>query len=61
LDTQVVELEVMLPRNSVEIILAECGGLGNQLFRYAALRYYAKRYGAKKMRISIEPARYAQS
>ena len=45
----------------MEIVLAEYGGLGNQLFRYAALRYYAKRYGARKMRISVEPARYAQS
>ena len=45
----------------MEIVLGECGGLGNQLFRYAALRYYAKRYGAKRMRISAEPARYAQS
>jgi hypothetical protein len=61
LDTYAIKLEVLLPRYSVEIILAECGGLGNQLFRYAALRYYAKRYGAKKMRISVEPARYAQS
>lgn len=56
-----LKLEVLLPRYSVEIILAECGGLGNQLFRYAALLYYAKRYGAKKMRISVEPAQYAQS
>jgi Glycosyl transferase family 11 len=45
---------------SLQIILSECGGLGNQLFRYAALRYFAKRYGAE-MKISVEPARYAQS
>jgi hypothetical protein len=44
----------------LQIVLDECGGLGNQLFRYAALRYYARRYGAD-MRISVEPARYAQS
>ena len=44
----------------MQIILDECGGLGNQLFRYAALRYYAGRYGAE-MRISVEHARYAQS
>ncbi len=44
----------------MEIVLSECSGLGNQLFRYAALRYFAKRYGAE-MRISVEPAQYAQS
>jgi hypothetical protein len=44
----------------LQIVLDECGGLGNQLFRYAALRYYARRYGAD-MRISVEHARYAQS
>jgi Glycosyl transferase family 11 len=44
----------------LKIVLDECGGLGNQLFRYAALRYYARRYGAD-MRISVEHARYAQS
>jgi hypothetical protein len=44
----------------LQIVLDECGGLGNQLFRYAALRYYARRYSAG-MRISVEPARYAQS
>jgi hypothetical protein len=38
----------------MEIILREFGGLGNQLFRYAALRYYAKRYGAD-MKISVDP------
>jgi hypothetical protein len=42
----------------VEIILRENGGLGNQLFQYAALRYYAKRYDAK-MRIAVRPALYA--
>ena len=44
----------------MQIILDECGGLGNQLFRYAALRYYARRYGAD-MKISVEHAKYAQS
>jgi hypothetical protein len=44
----------------LQIVLDECGGLGNQLFRYAALRYYARRYSAD-MRISVEHARYAQS
>ena len=44
----------------MQIILDECGGLGNQLFRYAALRYYARRYGAE-MKISVEHAKYAQS
>ena len=44
----------------MQIVLDECGGLGNQLFRYAALRYYARRYGAD-MKISVEHARYAQS
>jgi hypothetical protein len=44
----------------VEIVMRQFAGLGNQLFRYAALRYYAKRYGAQ-MRISVDPARYAQS
>ena len=38
----------------LRIVLRECGGLGNQLFQYAALRYYAKRYGAE-MRISVDP------
>jgi hypothetical protein len=44
----------------LQIILDECGGLGNQLFRYAALRYYAQRYSAD-MRISVEHAKYALS
>jgi hypothetical protein len=38
----------------LQIVLRECGGLGNQLFQYAALRYYARRYGAE-MRISVDP------
>jgi hypothetical protein len=44
----------------MRIVLRESGGLGNQLFQYAALRYYAKRYGAD-MRIAVNPARYALS
>lgn len=44
----------------MKIILREFGGLGNQLFRYAALRYYAKRYGAD-MQISVDPAWNAMS
>ena len=38
----------------VRIVLRARGGLGNQLFRYAALRYYARRYNAD-MRISLDP------
>jgi Glycosyl transferase family 11 len=37
----------------LEIVLRAFGGLGNQLFQYAAGRYYAKRYGAT-LRISVE-------
>ncbi len=44
----------------MQIVLREFGGLGNQLFRYSALRYYAKRYGAE-MRISVDPDWNAQS
>ncbi len=44
----------------VEIVLREAGGLGNQLFQYAALRYYARRYGAT-MRIVVDPPWNAQS
>jgi Glycosyl transferase family 11 len=39
----------------VKIVLRESGGLGNQLFQYAALRYYAKLYGAQ-MHIAVDPA-----
>jgi Glycosyl transferase family 11 len=48
------------PGAALQIVLREFGGLGNQLFRYAALRYYAKRYGAE-MRISVDPEWNAQS
>ena len=44
----------------MQIVLRQYAGLGNQLFRYAALRYYAKRYGAE-MSISVDPARLAHS
>ena len=36
------------------IVLRESDGLGNQLFRYAALRYYAMRYSAE-MKIAVDP------
>jgi hypothetical protein len=39
----------------VQIVVREFGGLGNQLFQYAAARYYAKRYCAE-VRISVDPA-----
>jgi len=44
----------------VKIVLKEHNGLGNQLFEYAALRYYAKRYGAD-MHIAVDPEWNAQS
>ena len=43
----------------MRIVLREWGGLGNQLFQYAALRYYAKRYNAD-MRIAADPDWNAQ-
>lgn len=43
----------------VRIVLREWGGLGNQLFQYAALRYYAKRYTAD-MHIAADPDWNAQ-
>ena len=39
----------------MRIVIRESGGLGNQLFQYAALRYYAKRYGAE-MHIAVDPS-----
>jgi len=48
------------PSAALKIVLREFGGLGNQFFRYAALRYYAKRYGAE-MTISVDPEWNAQS
>jgi Glycosyl transferase family 11 len=44
----------------VQIVLREFGGLGNQFFRYAALRYLSKLYGAE-MKISVDPEWNAQS
>ncbi len=44
----------------MEIVLRAFDGLGNQFFRYAALRYYGQRYSAK-MKIFVEPEQYAQS
>jgi len=43
----------------VQIVLREFGGLGNQLFQYAAGRYYAKRYAAD-LRIAADPDWSAQ-
>ena len=39
----------------MNVVVRGFGGLGNQLFQYAAGRYYAKRYGAA-MRIAADPA-----
>jgi hypothetical protein len=39
----------------VQVVARGFDGLGNQLFQYAALRYYAKRYGAG-MRVAFDPA-----
>jgi Glycosyl transferase family 11 len=44
----------------MRIVIRESGGLGNQLFQYAALRYYAKRYGAE-MHIAVDPSWNATS
>jgi hypothetical protein len=38
----------------VQVVVRGFDGLGNQLFQYAALRYYAKRYGAA-MRLAVDP------
>lgn len=43
----------------MKIVLREWGGLGNQLFQYAALLYYGRRYAAD-MRIASDPAWNAQ-
>jgi glycosyl transferase family 11 len=39
----------------VNVVVREFGGLGNQLFQYAAGKYYARRYGAA-LRIVVDPA-----
>ncbi len=44
----------------MELAVKECGGLGNQLFQYAALLFYGKHYGAA-VRIVAEPAANPQS
>ena len=44
----------------MRIVIRESGGLGNQLFQYAALRYYAKRYRAE-MHIAVDPSWNATS
>lgn len=44
----------------MQIIVRQISGLGNQLFQYAAGRYYAKRYGAD-MKMVIDPERNAVS
>jgi hypothetical protein len=41
-------------RTSLRVAVRESGGLGNQLFQYAALRYYGKRYQAR-MRVVVDP------
>jgi Glycosyl transferase family 11 len=43
----------------VRIVVRASQGLGNQLFQYAAGKYYAKRYAAA-MKIAVDPARNAQ-
>jgi hypothetical protein len=43
----------------VRIVLREWGGLGNQLFQYAALLYYGRRYAAD-MHIAVDPEWNAQ-
>ena len=43
----------------MKVVIREFGGLGNQLFQYAAGKYYARRYGAA-MRIAVDPAWNAQ-
>jgi hypothetical protein len=39
----------------MQMVLRQSAGLGNQLFQYAAARYYSKRYGAE-LRIAIDSA-----
>ena len=43
----------------MNVVIRGFGGLGNQLFQYAAGKYYAKRYGAA-LRIAVDPAWNAQ-
>jgi len=44
----------------MQVVVRQFSGLGNQLFQYAAGRYYAKRYGAS-MRMALDPPRRATS
>lgn len=44
----------------MQMIVRQISGLGNQMFQYAAGRYYAKRYGAQ-MRMAVDPPRNAMS
>lgn len=44
----------------MQIVVRQISGLGNQLFQYAAGRYYAKHFGAS-LRLAIDPARKAHS
>lgn len=44
----------------MNVVVRGYGGLGNQLFQYAAGKYYARRYGAA-LRIAADPPRYALS
>jgi hypothetical protein len=44
----------------MEIVIRQSGGLGNQMFQYAAGRYYAKRYNAT-LRIATENQKHAHS
>lgn len=44
----------------LQIVVRQISGLGNQMFQYAAGRYYAKRYGAQ-MRVATDLERAAYS
>src|SRR5258708_1989166 len=44
----------------MQIVVRQISGLGNQLFQYAAGRYYAKRYDAQ-FRMALDPVRKAVS
>ncbi len=44
----------------MQIVVRQMSGLGNQIFQYAAGKYYAARYNAS-LRISIDPDKHAAS
>lgn len=44
----------------MQIVVRQISGLGNQMFQYAAGRYYARRYGAQ-MRMAVDHVRNAIS